>query len=129
MKKLIQIMCMALLVLATSWVGAADVPPAAKRLLEKLPGIEEKERTAPIRIPHKMHLLIRDPSIGTVELDLTTHEIVFSASEHGHMGVELFANERWERMGFGVVHYTPQRYPYRRGMTYKILISQKEKFD
>ncbi len=126
-KDLMIILCAAFLLPVTSGVGAEDIPPPVREMLKELPGVKELERTAPIRVPHKMHRLIKDHYLGTVELDLTTREIVFTAPDRGSMGVDLFRKEKWEGMGFGVVH-TKKRYRYRWGGTFKLIITHEEKF-
>lgn len=120
-------MFMVLLVPATSWVGATDEPAPVRRILEGLPGLTEKNRAAPVRVEHKMHALLRSSTFGKVELDQTTHEIVFSAPNRGSMHVKLFREETWERMDFGIVH-TLKRHPYRSGITYKLILTQQEEF-
>ena len=127
MKRLILIMCVTLLVPAASWVGATDKPAPVRKLLEGLPGLMEKERAATAPIEHTMHSLVRNSTFGTVELDLTTHELVFSAPTRGKMHVKLFREETWERMDFSIVH-TLKRHPYRSGITYKLILTQQERF-
>jgi len=127
MKKLILLMLAVLLLPATPLTGADDIPEPAQRLLKDLLGIKDKQHVEPVPVEHIMHTVVGGSRFGKVELDQTTHEIVFTAPYRGKMHVHLYREEAWERMDFSIVH-TERRHPYRSGITYKIVLTQKEEF-
>jgi len=85
-------------------------------------------RTGPVSMSHEIEKIIRVSGIGKVELDLTAHQIIFTdLKESGGMHIRLFRNEEHERLPFSIVH-SVRKVPFVSGVTYKLMIMDKERF-
>lgn len=104
----------AALVIGTAFAG----PPYAS---------PQEIRTKPVGIPHEMSVVL-SASVGKVELDLTTEQIVVTNTQReGALHLKLFKD--FQRVpGGNVVHRDPLRFPLVEGSLYVAWISSEKGF-